>query len=601
MISVLYVDDEELLLTLTSVFLKKLGDFRVETATSATAALAMMESGPYDVIVSDYQMPGMDGIEFLKAVRSRYGDCPFILFTGKGREEVVIEAINQGVDFYLQKGGDPRSQFTELAHKITRAAERRGVRDALRRSEEKYRELVENANTIILKMDQSGCITSFNNYAQDFFGYGLAEILGRPVIGTIVPATESGSARDLKALLEDIISHPENHTNNVNENITKDGRRVWIQWWNKPLFDEQGRFEGLLSIGNDITDQRRVQEVVRSHRVLIDNARDSIIFFRKRDGRILGLNRSAAGTYGYSREELLGMTIFDLRRCEESALVRSQLDKAAEEGIIFETVHRKKDGTFFPVDVSSFSQVIDNEPVVISFIRDISQRKRVEDALLQANRKLNLLSSITRHDILNQMMVLDGLLVLIEENLENPKNLAGLIEREKAVARNLNRQILFTKDYEDLGVKTPEWQKIADCLHRSFSTISPKGINLQVTLGGVEIFADPLFEKVCDNLVDNSLRHGGTSLDRIRVSSRHDAGSLVIVYEDNGCGIDPAGKSRLFERGFGKNTGLGLFLSREILAITGISIRETSEPEKGARFEILVPQGAYRMPGQDLQ
>ncbi|MDP3564463.1 MAG: response regulator, partial [Methanoregula sp.] len=129
MYTILYVDDEEHLLNLGRLYLEKSPDFNVKTQTSALEALNSPFITSCDVIVSDYQMPEMDGIAFLKAVRERFGDIPFILFTGRGREEVVIEAINSGVDFYLQKGGDTKSQFAELSHKIRMAVERKRAVD----------------------------------------------------------------------------------------------------------------------------------------------------------------------------------------------------------------------------------------------------------------------------------------------------------------------------------------------------------------------------------------------------------------------------------------------------------------------------------------
>jgi PAS domain S-box-containing protein len=593
-ISVLYVDDEEILLEITSVFLKQMGKFRVDTANSAKIALGMLESGSYDVIVSDYQMPETDGIALLKTVRSRYHDLPFILFTGKGREEIVIEAINNGVDFYLQKGGDPRSQFAELAHKITKASERLDAQNALRRSEEKYRELVENANAIILKLDKSGCVTFFNNYAQEFFGYRKNEIIGKPVVGTIVPETESGTNRNLTSLIKEIIVHAEQYQDNINENITRSGDRVWVHWWNKLLLDEKGNFEGILCIGNDITDQRRAEETALRHKVLFENSRDTIVYIRKTDGRILDFNKTAITVYGYSRDELLNMTIFDFRYNENISIARGQMNKASNAGIIFETVHRKKDGSVFPVEVSSFSEVMNNESIIISVIRDISERKQVENALRQVNRKLNLLSSMTRHDILNQIMVLDGLFLLAGDNLKNPKKQEEIIEREKKITQNLQHQILFTRDYEHLGVMIPQWQKITDCLRQSAATLSFQAISWQDRVDQIEVFADPLLEKVCYNLIDNSLRHGGSSFDRITISSAEFSDHLLIILEDNGKGISESEKEHLFERGVGRNTGLGLFLAREILAITGISIRETGKPGQGARFEMIIPAGTYR-------
>ncbi|PKG33865.1 response regulator, partial [Methanoregula sp.] len=131
-IRALYVDDEPGLLEVTRLFLEKSPEFSVDTAESAQDALDSPAIASCDAIISDYQMPGMDGIAFLKAVREKYGDIPFILFTGRGREEVVIQAINNGADFYLQKGGDPTAQFAELAHKIRQAVSRKRSQDELK-------------------------------------------------------------------------------------------------------------------------------------------------------------------------------------------------------------------------------------------------------------------------------------------------------------------------------------------------------------------------------------------------------------------------------------------------------------------------------------
>jgi len=125
MFSILYVDDEPGLLEIGKMFLEQGGRFSVETITSAAEALEILRTEHYDAIISDYQMPVMDGIEFLKRVRASGNTIPFIIFTGRGREEIVIQALNEGADFYLQKGGEPLSQFAELAHKIRQAVQQR--------------------------------------------------------------------------------------------------------------------------------------------------------------------------------------------------------------------------------------------------------------------------------------------------------------------------------------------------------------------------------------------------------------------------------------------------------------------------------------------
>ena len=131
MLSALYVDDEPILLDIGKRFLEKFGTISVDILESPGEAFEKIKIKKYDVIISDYEMPEMDGITFLKKVRAEYPLLPFIIFTGKGREEVVIEALNNGADHYLQKGGDPKSQFTELMHNIERAVERNRTHETI--------------------------------------------------------------------------------------------------------------------------------------------------------------------------------------------------------------------------------------------------------------------------------------------------------------------------------------------------------------------------------------------------------------------------------------------------------------------------------------
>jgi CheY-like chemotaxis protein/putative methionine-R-sulfoxide reductase with GAF domain len=149
MISVLYVDDEPALLDVGKVHLERSGQFLVDTLASAPAALEILKMRSYDIIVSDYQMPDMDGITFLKIVRKTWPMLPFIIFTGRGREEVVVEALNSGADHYLQKGGEPRSQFAELGHIITRSVERKRAGEAILRLNRLYA-VVSRINRVII-------------------------------------------------------------------------------------------------------------------------------------------------------------------------------------------------------------------------------------------------------------------------------------------------------------------------------------------------------------------------------------------------------------------------------------------------------------------
>jgi signal transduction histidine kinase len=223
---------------------------------------------------------------------------------------------------------------------------------------------------------------------------------------------------------------------------------------------------------------------------------------------------------------------------------------------------------------------------------EIIERTKAEDALQMAIKKLNMLSSITRHDILNQIMGLRTYLELSREDLKDTR-FAAFIEKEDQAAEAIQRQIEFTKFYQDIGVNAPKWQDAAAIIHAAVTQLNLPEIDVEVSITGVEIFADPLIVKVFFNLMENSLRHG-ERVTKMDFSSRESEAGLVLTYCDNGVGISKEDKKKLFQRGFGKHTGLGLFLSREILSITGITIAETGVPGTGVRFEILVPMGGYR-------
>jgi PAS domain S-box-containing protein len=236
--------------------------------------------------------------------------------------------------------------------------------------------------------------------------------------------------------------------------------------------------------------------------------------------------------------------------------------------------------------------------ILVSII-DISDLKRIDEALRQANRQLNLLSSITRHDILNQLMALKGYLELSQDVIDNPETLSGYIKKEQQAANTIEHQITFTKDYQDLGVTAPAWQNVNAGIKKAVAGLPMRDVHVDTDRTDLEIFADRLFEKVFYNLIDNALKYGGDRMTTIRISSEESDQGCTIVCEDDGVGITDEDKKKLFRKGFGKHTGLGLFLSREILAITGITITENGTPGKGARFEITVPKGMWRMKGVD--
>jgi len=225
--------------------------------------------------------------------------------------------------------------------------------------------------------------------------------------------------------------------------------------------------------------------------------------------------------------------------------------------------------------------------LVESFV-DISEQKRSEAAIREANRKLNLLNSITRHDIRNQLMVAQGYTQLAALNKPDPV-ITDFLAKITAAIETVQHQIEFTKTYQELGVHTPVWFSLGEII----SSVRPGKIALRCTCNAVEIFADPMIDNVFFNLIDNAVKHG-MRVTAVMVGCEEKETGLFITFADNGKGIPDNEKEKIFEKGYGKNTGFGLFLVREILAITGITIHETGTYGKGAVFEITVPKGAYR-------
>lgn len=470
-IKILYVDDDPDLLEIARLFLEETEIFRVSTSLSAQDALGSSQIPSYDIIIADYQIPGIDGIAFLKEVRHRYGDIPFILFTGRGREEIVIEAINNSADFYLQKGGDPTTQFTELVHMILRSVLRKRselsrvkAETALKVSEEKYRHILEYMQDAYFRVDERGIITMANPSAVRTYGYESAEeMIGIPVV-SLYAGSEQQEGNIVRKLRETGWI-----TDYSGEAVKKDGTIFWVSV----------------------------------------NAQ----YIKDRDGRILGTE---------------------------------------------------------------------------AIVRDITERKAMERAVREANRKLGLLNSITRHDITNQLTILEGFSRIAAVKVCDPV-IAGYLAKIDDSAVTIRHQIAFTKAYQDLGVHMPGWFVLKEIIAK----VARPEVVFSRTCNDIEVFSDPLLEKVFFNLFENALRHGG-HVTEIRIRCEETPGFLLILVEDNGTGIPVDEKEKIFGKGFGKNTGLGLFLAREILAITGITIRETGTPGKGATFEIAVPKGQFR-------
>ena len=590
MISLLYVDDEPDLLDLCKLFLEREGEFSVATVTSAREGLQILAKGMTDAIVSDYQMPGMDGIEFLKKVRMDNKDIPFILFTGKGREEVVIEAIENGADFYLQKGGDPRSQFSELIHKIRQAFRRKQAEEELRM----MKATVSNAAEGILWINENGGITFFNDTICSMLGYSREEFNHLTIrdfnprfIENHLVSLWPGMSKRKYLTVQD--THRK-----------KDGSFIPVEILLNYI--EFGPQAYVFAFVRDITDRKRADDELKSayekNKGLMDYANDAIFIADAETGMLLDANNKTQALIGRTLSEIQTMHESELHPKEEEEKYREYFKKHALKGMgLQEEIVVDQKGNRIPVIISAAILNLGGRRCMMGIFHDISDIKKAHDALQLANKKLNLLAEITRHDIRNKLTVLGGYLELFTDHPPEPQHSMYLTKLKTAV-KMIAENIEFTKLYQDLGVVEPKWQNVTDLFYRVCIHIDIRKIRFESPADGLEIFADPLLERVFYNIVENAVEHGDR-VSVVRLLSDESSDGLLIRIEDDGIGIPVHDKELIFERGFGKNTGLGLFLSREILSITNISIREAGEFQHGARFEMNVPQGVYRFSRRD--
>jgi len=790
-ISVLYVDDEPALLDIGKLFLERTTEFTVTTASSAAIALGLLKSNGIQAIVSDYQMPDMDGIGFLKQVRSTNKAIPFILFTGRGREEIAIEAFENGADFYLQKGGAPKPQFAELSKKIKAAVEHRNadaqitvlnrlysVLSATNKAIVRIHDKIELLNEICrisvenggFTMVWAGMANPVNCLIEPVAAYGLSEgYLDQITISTdddsrnrgpTSTAFRQGTYNVCNDIATDLRMKP------VWEAAGKRGFRslaafpfalgtknagVITFYASEPgfftgqiirLLEEQSSDLSFAFVTFEHEEQRTAVEnnlktSELQYRRLFETAQDAILILDGNSGKIIDANTFILDMLGYPLEYFVGKYLWELGFIKDKSIAKKAFAELEADGYIrYEDIPLERvDGQSFNVEFISNVYFVGNRKIIQCNIRDITERKRAEDALaesdarmnsilqgspmmqfvidkdhrviswnmaleeytgvkkadvlgtrntwmafydterpvfadllvdekiellpewyqekfyksrlidgayectdfirkmgvsgkwmhftaapirnvrgaiigavetlediterksaeeglLKVNKKLTMLNSITRHDILNQLTALTICIDLLKKDIKDPVLLEYLRKEEQA-AEAIQWQIEFTRAYHDIGTEAPQWQLLSEIINSAIRQLNPRGIEINVAVDKAEIFTDPLIEKVFYNLMENSLRHGDhvTLMD---YSLRETTGNLIVIYSDDGVGITSEDKKKLFQKGFGKHTGLGLFLSKEILSITGISITENGEPDKGVRFEITFPGGVYR-------
>jgi len=265
-----------------------------------------------------------------------------------------------------------------------------------------------------------------------------------------------------------------------------------------------------------------------------------------------------------------------------------------------------RDGVVYEAETTFFSPDRDERNVLVSAAllaegrailtcTDITGRVHAEHALQAANDKLNLLSRISTDHI---HRTIDRIIVSVDEaNAQGPAaGIRGYFERIRTLAQNIARQLLLTQSYKDLGTSPPVWLGVQQLLNSARLPAETDSVSVRFWTERLAIYADPLFSHVITHLVENSIRHGG-SVKNVVVTYHETGDGLELIIEDDGVGIPAEKKQEIFEYDAGQHAGIGLFICRQIVEVTDMTIRETGTGGRGARFVIHIPHGGYRIEG----
>ncbi len=634
---ILTIDDESAIRRSFKNYLEDL-DYDVIEAENGKEGLERFEKEKPDLVLVDLRMPEVDGMAVLEKVVKDSPDTPIIVVSGTGVIADVIEALQRGAWDYILK---PVEDMSVLQYAVEKALERsmllyenrlyrehleeevikqtgklKTASDALRESEEKYRDLVQNANSIILKTDGSGNITFFNEFAQTFFGYQEHELMGKNIIGTIVEPS-GDTLKNFNSVVNEIKnSQKDYYAGSEYNNICKDGKKVWVSWTYKPLFDTEGNIVEVLSVGNDVTERKKTEEERLRLAVIVEQTDETVMIFDV-DGKIDYVNPAMMHLTGFSREELIGKNVGDLNG---NIKMTEEVRRIINSGKVWQghVSIGVKDGSSCEMDVR-ISPVKGNQGNIVSFVsvgRDITKELMLEEQLRQTQKleAIGTLAGGIAHDFNNILSAVIGFteLSLIEVNEENSAyNSMGEVLKAGYRARDLVKQILTFSRQSEQETGPLKISPIAKEALKLLRASLPTTIEMREDIMSNSIvIADPtqihqVIMNLCVNAGHAMQPRGGVldvslldvDLDDASLSSQTGIvpGRYVCMkISDTGCGISSEIQKRIFEPFFTtkeKNvgTGMGLSVVHGIVSSYGGEILVSSEPGKGTVFTIYLP------------
>jgi PAS domain S-box-containing protein len=468
---------------------------------------------------------------------------------------------------------------------------------ALTDSEERLRAVFNGVSDAIIICSLDGYILELNEVASRITGYSRKDLLGKG-LETIAP---NYPRETIIRWLEEADENPK-----IMENVqfNRDGKRLIVESLFRSI-----RYSGqpsVLILMRDITRRKMLElELEESRRKLLDgmdlahmvhwdyDAVADRYTFDERFYALYGTDSGREGGYHMSHQEYVEAFILPEDRERANREIGASLEGDGGEVVQIEHRIRRRDGEVRHMIVrTSMVRDLDGRAVRSYGVnQDVTELKVAEGRLREANDKLRLLSSVTGHDLRNQLTILQGNIGLAQSLDQGPEMMERLSRMENAVL-SIDSHLKFAQDYQEMGASSPSWQDVVLLVERL--AVSKEMDHLDIgTLSGLHIFADPILPKVFHNLMEDTMKYGASPA-WARMSAIEVNGSLRLIYEDRGPGILVEDKERIFERGYGRGLGFGLFLCREILGITGITIAETGMPGQGARFEITIPPGHFR-------
>lgn len=483
-IQVLFVDDNKSLLDIGSMYIERdAPDFEITTTNSAAKALDILDFKSFDAIISDYQMPFIDGLEFLARVRSRDEHIPFIIFTGKGREEIAIQALNLGATHYVIKGGDPKSQYAELIHIVRSSVEHRQAKKAQSEYEERYRIVFENANDGIVMVDrQERRIHSANAKFCTMIGYTNDEII--------------------ELRVEDI--HPKEDLDQVLEEFEKQGRgeikiaeRIPVLRKDRSIFFADISavaimWEGKdyqLGVFRDVTERSEIEDIARKkdelYRLIAENSSD-VIFTLDMNMNRTYLSPSVERLRGFTYPESLAQSweeVLTPESLEKMIIIFAQGFERIRNGqdfrepITVELEMYRKDGSTIWTEVSASAMYNDEgTPVgVLGLTRDISARKSSADLMRESEKQFRLFFS--NAPVYCYMVAPDGKIMSV-----NKTALDALGYREDELIGNNIASLYAPEESSRLRLLIEEWKGSGDLRNEKIDILTKVGIRRTVIL-----------------------------------------------------------------------------------------------------------------------